>query len=275
MWKMQNQKPKKGFTIIEVTLVLAITGLMMIGVIGSTYISISRQRYNDSLRSFAEYMRGIYAEALSPESIIEAADTLVGNKNQAILGKVVVFSVNASGESEVHSATLVGTAEISYQSDQGFLNEITDVDKNGISIYCGDTSGHNSSVEPYTLLWEANLAQANGMPSGSVYDNQFKGTMIIARTPTSATLHTAFAKGVTYDFTNGNCNSINGNGKFQNDLRDQHSGISTFYEINEPTGICVVSKNSPVHREVRIAADGRNASAVWLRQDGDDNACRK
>lgn len=273
MMVVQNQKSKKGFTIIEVTLVLAITGLMMIGVISSTYISISRQRYNDSLRSFAEYMRGIYAEALSPESITESATTLVGNsKDKAILGKVVVFSYNPTTKrSEVHSATLTGTAKISHQSDRGFLTELadTDEDKNAISIYCGDASGQNSSVESYTLLWEADLAQANGMPSGSTYDNEFTGTMIIARTPTSATLHTAFAKGRTYDLA-GNCTGANSS--FVADLKNN---ATTLYDMNEPTGICVISKNSPVHREVRIAADGRNASAVWLRQDGEDNACCK
>lgn len=266
-----NREVKKGFTIIEVSLVLAITGLMLIGVLGGTYLSISSQRYNDSLRNFAEYMRSIYAEALSPASITENEGTMIGNStDQAILGKVVVFGVN--GESTVYSATLVGSADIQKSTSQSFLSEITDTDTTKTSVFCGDASSDRpSSVQSYTPLWEAQLAQATGVPTGAKYKDQFVGTMIIARTPTSATIHTAFAPGKTYDFAN---DCVSENAKFQMDLSEQHNGFSVYYQINEPVGICVISDSIRVHREVRIAADGRNASAVWLRPDDEENACR-
>lgn len=266
-----QQQSKKGFTLVEVLLVLAITGLMLIGVLGSTYSSISSQRYSDSLRSFAEYMRSIYAEVLSPEVIIENEGAPVGNSpSQAILGKVIVFGLDAENKSTVYSATLVGSADITHQSDHGFLSEITDIDNVHTSVFCGDAN-RPSSVQPYSLLWQSNLAQANDIPTGAHYADPFIGTMIIARTPNSATVHTAFAAGKTYDFA-GDC--VAANASFRNDLKDQHDGHASFYELNEPTGICVVSENSRIHREVRIAADGRNASAVWLRQGDEENACR-
>lgn len=267
----KNTRSKKGFTIIEVSLVLAITGLMLIGVLGSTYFSIASQRYNDSLRGFADYMRSMYAEALSPESITENEGTTIGNStDQAILGKVIVFGVN--GEDVVYSATLVGSADIHKSTGQSFLSEITDTDVTKPAIFCGDPANDRpSSVQSYTPLWEAQLAQATGVPTGAEYDDPFVGTMIIARTPTSGTIHTAFASGKTYDFAN-DCASENA--KFQMDLNEQHNGFATYYRIDEPTGICVTSDSLRVHREVRIAADGRNASAVWLRQDDEENACR-
>lgn len=271
MASAKNKKSKKGFTIIEVSLVLAVTGLMLIGVLGGTYLSITSQRYNDSLRNFADYMRSMYAEALSPESITENETTMIGNStDQAILGKVIVFGVN--GESTVYSATLVGSADIHKSTNQSFLSEITDTDLTKTSVFCGDiTNDRPSSVQSYIMLWEAQLAQATGIPTGAKYKDPFVGTMIIARTPTSGTIHTAFAPGKTYDFAN---DCVSENAKFQMDLAEQHNGFATYYRIDEPTGICVVSDDLRVHREVRIAADGRNASAVWLRQDDEENACR-
>lgn len=276
MVRRRFRKSKQGFTIIEVMLVLAVTGLMLIGVLGSTYVSINSQRYNDSIRNFAEYMRSIYAEALSPASITEDEDTAIGNSSDyAILGKIVVFGVNDSDT--VYSATLVGTTNKNLP-DEDFLTSITDIDSDGTntSVFCGNpTAGQPSSVQSYTPLWEAKLAQANNMPSGAHYPNQFKGTMIIARTPTSSTIHTAFAPDKVYDFSGDNCTAANA--AFRNDLSTQHSGFDTFFEMNEPTGICVTYDSIRVHREVRIAADGRNASAVWLREtDPEDgvNACQ-
>ena len=64
---MRRKTEKKGFTILEVMLFLAITGLMLIGVIGGTYSAIASQRYTDSVRSFAEFLRQTYAEVISPE----------------------------------------------------------------------------------------------------------------------------------------------------------------------------------------------------------------
>ena len=272
MVRRRFRKSKQGFTIIEVMLVLAVTGLMLIGVLGSTYVSINSQRYNDSIRNFAEYMRSIYAEALSPASITEDEDAAIGNSSDyAILGKIVVFGVNDSDT--VYSATLVGTTNKNLP-DEDFLTSITDIDSDGTntSVFCGNpTAGQPSSVQSYTPLWEAKLAQANNMPSGAHYPNQFKGTMIIARTPTSSTIHTAFAPDKVYDFSGDNCTAANA--AFRNDLSTQHSGFDTFFEMNEPTGICVTYDSIRVHREVRIAADGRNASAVWLREtDPEDGA---
>lgn len=82
------------------------------------------------------------------------------------------------------------------------MEEITDNDDAGakLSIFCGDESKNiPSSVQTYTPLWEAELQQANGMPNGAEFPNEFAGTMIIARTPTSSAVHTIFSPEQTYD----------------------------------------------------------------------------
>lgn len=55
----EKQSAQKGFTIIEVMLVLAISALILLGALGGTYSSIRAQRYNDSVRAFAESLRQV------------------------------------------------------------------------------------------------------------------------------------------------------------------------------------------------------------------------
>lgn len=69
LYKEQPTTDKSGFTIIEVMLVLGLTGMLLIGLLGGTFASIASRRYSDSVRSFAEYLRQEYSEVLSPESL--------------------------------------------------------------------------------------------------------------------------------------------------------------------------------------------------------------
>ena len=57
-----------GFTIIEVVLFLAISGLMAIGLLVGTSMAIQRQQYRDAVQSFAGYLRDEYARVVSVEN---------------------------------------------------------------------------------------------------------------------------------------------------------------------------------------------------------------
>ncbi len=271
---------KSGYTIIEVMLVLGISGMMMVGLFVGTYTAVSRQRYNDSLRGFAEYLRGIYSEVISPESY---STTNIGTSNNtatdatgaAILGKMLVFGLNGDTQT-VSSATLVGSTEINRPNTEDFISEMLN-EGTKLGLFCGVDQDH-SSVQTYNTLWEAELVQANGQPSlpapPAVYDQPLVGTLIIARTPSSSRVHTIFAKDVTYDLSD--CRSANT--RFQTDLRESRTMGTQMFTINQPVGICVKSDNTNSPREIRIAADGSNTSAVWMRdadpEDG-DYTCRE
>ena len=60
------QKPHKlsGFTMIEVILVVALTGLVLAGVLVGGGSGISRQRFQDSVQDFTEFIRRTYSSAL-------------------------------------------------------------------------------------------------------------------------------------------------------------------------------------------------------------------
>lgn len=49
-----------GFTVVEVVLFLAISGLMMIGILAGTGVAINAQRYRDSVNSLVSYVQGVY-----------------------------------------------------------------------------------------------------------------------------------------------------------------------------------------------------------------------
>ena len=59
------RKNKLGFTLIEVSLFLAITGLLFLGVTLGVQNSIYQQRYNDAVQSFANFLGNIYDEVLN------------------------------------------------------------------------------------------------------------------------------------------------------------------------------------------------------------------
>lgn len=266
MRKRKLQKATKtaqaGFTIIEVMLAVAISALMLIGVIGGVYISINQQRYSDALRDFAEYMRTVYSEVISPQSL-----GLGNSKEEAVLGKVLVFGLD--DKSTVYSATLVGNAEYSTKvsASEGFLESLTNSDSK-VKLICGNSStGQSSTLQKYTPLWQSQLMQTG---DGSASSNKFIGTMIIARSLTSATVHTSFLQGDAYDLQD-KCSPDNNSAgsAFAQNLKDRRNQ----YNMEHDVGICVKMDGNAVSREVRIAADGRNTSAVKIMNE-EESKCR-
>ena len=76
---------RRGFTLIEVSLFLAITGLLFIGITVGVQNSIYQQRYNDTVQNFMEFLRGVYSEVTNVQSSTN------GNSNKAFYGKLISF----------------------------------------------------------------------------------------------------------------------------------------------------------------------------------------
>lgn len=261
--KTLKQEIKDGFTLIEVMLVLAITGMILLGLLGGTFSSIAHQRYNDSLRNFAEFLSLQYSEVLSPESIgKESDDYNLGNSEEVILGKVIVFS--GQDNSEVYSATLIGDIAPLVQrptTTPSFMEDLLSSTTNA-ALYCG-TDKSPSTVKEYIPLWESQLTQPGTEHDPYKKDRKFKGTVIIARTPNSSTINTIYSDHV-YDLKE-KCTPQNS--KASEDLRadfalQRATGGPKIFQDGQSIGICVESDNSAVTREVKIAANGRNTSAV-------------
>lgn len=271
---------KKGFTIIEVMIFLAITGLLLLTVLGGTYASIATQRYNDSVRDFAEFLRQTYAEVISPESIGSVNDDFGGGNSDkyAIYGKVVVFGLN--NQTTVYTATLVGNTHIP-SGGQDFISELASVKAR---IFCGIESGgvvtHESTVDEYTPLWETQIWNA---PVQNTQNQPFKGTLIIARSPTSGTVHTAFSSDIMPDLTAANCYPTAMTDVVQapasqtlyNALQNNVDIITgqKHFDLSE-VNFCLKSDQSNIVRDIRLAADGHNNTAINIIDDDGGNVCR-
>ncbi len=255
---------KQGFTLIEVMLVFAITGLMLIGVLAGTYSSINHQRYNDAVRSFADFWQGEYATAVSPQSNGN------GNSNElAIFGKVISIS---DSDNKIYTATLVGGSNIPITLAGGFVSELSammnvrraDGTEVPTGVVCGgpSTSGSVSSYEP---LWQSAILKTGN--DGKINSaNRFTGTIIIARSPTSGTIHTIVSDQVFGDL-GGNCSAYSQ--ALRNALKNGELGT-------EEVKMCVAMDGIGPQNQISLAADGRNASAVVTLGDSESgNDCRK
>lgn len=267
---------KSGFSLIEVMLVLGISGLMLMGLLAGTFSSISSQRYTDAVRSFAESIRSVYNEVISPESLG------AGNSSTAILGKVIVFDPSLggpNGDRQYYTATIIGSADINLRPVQPNSNIMDELNDAQAQLYCGtDEIDDPSTVDEFMALWQIKFMQGK---SGALAMNpleEFKGTFVIARSPASNTIHTAYSKDIVYNLRD-NCKPTNtsAQARFRTDLENisERSKFSQDTAVN----ICVKSDDVKSVRAVRIAADGRNSSAVSVLnsdelEGGEENPCQ-
>ena len=266
-------KNRRGFTLIEVSLFLALSGFLMMGLIAGSNISISRQRYNDAVNSFSEFLRTVYSDVLNvsndktPTSLYEDGDA--GRTQTAVYGKFVVIgdSDNASAGT-VYVYDVIGdikrTADIKHTSILDILRE--DVHAN---------IAPESSSEPYrkttfTIPWEAEIQET------SASGEKLKALILIVRSPLSGTIHT-----YSLDSNSGTIDNLLGyedaigdsraQGKFS-DLLDQIAGTES-REVH----MCIDSDDRHLlaRRDVKILPYASNSSAVKLsEQDNtEDNKC--
>ena len=149
-WQMRYNKSmkkgrlKKGFTIIEVILFLAISAAIFAAVMSNTSTTVARRRYNDSVASFVEELRNAYSATINVENyraktddssyfcsvtsgflnggltINSPIDKAVTNPNAdnypgrtkcAVYGQVITFGEDSDkGSSDIHRYDLIGVA---------------------------------------------------------------------------------------------------------------------------------------------------------------------
>lgn len=116
-----NTRFTSGFTIIEVMLFLAITGLLIAGVLGSTTASLNSQRYRDGVENFRNVIRSQYetvysltnlntvdatgtlgSDSIDPCSVMEDDVTPLkthrGTSNCLYVGRLIKLEPNSKGD---------------------------------------------------------------------------------------------------------------------------------------------------------------------------------
>lgn len=112
---------QKGFTIIETTLFLGISGLLFIGLFGGLMLSIQRQRFSDSVQTTQSFLQKQFNETLNvvnnrDHNVCSPGDTAtIGASECVIMGKLIEFP-NIGGD-EIKVYTIIGNKPLSTNPD--------------------------------------------------------------------------------------------------------------------------------------------------------------
>lgn len=251
-----------GFTLVEVALFLAITGLLFIGIVAGVQNSMFQQRYNDSVQSFAEFLRSIYSQT---SNVQNPRTTDAGRSTaHAIYGRLVVFGEdkdlegNDAKDGAIFAYDVIGDVEGTYSG-----NVITAL--KGINLTVLDENGTDfaGNVEEYKPKWGAGIQTFDSF-------NNFTGAILVVRHPRSGSIFTLVRTGTTLNINNpkDRNSALNSLKK----LDDFSTGAQVDFCVN-PNG----SQPSDARRDIRIIANARNASGVEIinLDDKTENKCNQ
>lgn len=170
-----------GFTLIEVSLFLALTGALLLLVTVGVQNSISNQRQSDSVQNFAEFLRSVYSKVENVQNV-QPTQNNTGKSDKAIYGKLIVFGEDKtlSGEDNTEGKVYLYTV-IGEDNKTGNLTAINSLKDNADIVYDGNFA---SFVEEYTPRWGAAIQSINDQTTF------MKGAVLIIRHPSSGTVNT-------------------------------------------------------------------------------------
>jgi type II secretory pathway pseudopilin PulG len=163
---------KAGFTIIETVLFLGITGLLVVGVLVGTGVSINIQRYRDSVVSLQSVIQQQYSEAADvvnmrgsgktcndDGSITDSAGGSTENRGQSdcvILGRIIT-PTNANYRLATASVVGVLPDVNAYQTDADLLANahlkiMTGTEDSYILDWGARTVSVGGAIKPFTIL---------------------------------------------------------------------------------------------------------------------------
>lgn len=173
-------KRSEGYTIIEVSLFLGISALLLAVALVGTGLSIRTTRFTDSTRSIHAYVQQQYddllngvnsrfgSEACASGTVTTGTPQTPGTSNCLYMGKLMVFAANSSN---VVTYNIIGTepAIVDYSlSDERLIYNFT------------PTIVRNVGVETYNIPW---LATISG--SKRPIDNRAVDAFALIRSPRS------------------------------------------------------------------------------------------
>lgn len=188
-----SARNETGFTIVEVVLFLAITGLLTIGILVGSGVAISQQRYRDSVNSLKSFIQDQYSDVTNVVNarnnqwrcdangnVIETsgADAQArGTSNCVLLGRYITINENGT--------LLTASNVVGYRTPDAeqASNDIVELQDN-----------YNLQVSPLDqeeqeVKWGSQVVQAeSGTP--------MPFSMLILRSPLSGSIMTFAAEGV-------------------------------------------------------------------------------
>ena len=224
MYNKNMQKPsrRRGFTIIEVTLVLAISTALAMAILSTITTNIHRRRYVDAYTDLANYLRSAYSATINVQNTRLGTedsgftctinslwdengqlttntdtDNYPGRSRCAIYGKLITFgekdAETGAANTKVHMYDIIGrvyTGQMNVENSAGdnALNSLKAVSANVVTLRSSNNTcsvNFAGQADSYTPQWQTTIERPN--------DHQlFRGAIMIARSPLSGTVHTYF-----------------------------------------------------------------------------------
>ncbi len=254
-------KKCNGFTLIEIAIFLAITGLLFVGITVGTNNSVTQQRFTDSVQSFAEFFRTVYSEVANPQSLGD------GRSNKAIYGKLVTLGETYALDGELNSDNRIFVYDVvgdvsgnlgSGNITQALYNLAATV------VAVEDSSGRldlAGIAESYLPKWASRIEPVES-------DNIMKAAILIVKHPRSGTVNTLVIKN----------NTIQVNEAVKNDTSNPLAEpLKTGQFVASDIDFCVdPEENFNKRQDVRIIANAHNATGIEIVPlDDSDNRCRQ
>lgn len=252
------KKRQRGFTLIEISLFLALTGALLLLVTIGVQNSISQQRRNDSVQNFAEFLRSVYSEVANVQNVQSEA----GRSNKVIYGKLIVFGEgttlnddnNTTGKIYLYSV-------IGDDGGSDNVNAIESLQKNFADvIYNGKFA---SAAEEYTPRWGAAIQNIDDQTAF------MKGAVLIVRHPSSGTINT-YMSDETFEINQAYYEAYKA-GTTSSIMQDKWTDIFKKEEINfciNPIG----NSNTSSRYNIRINNNAHSSSGVEIVSDS-GNKC--
>ena len=188
-------KNTHGFTIIEVMLFLAVTGLLAIGILAGSGVAIGQQRYRDSVNSMKSLLQEQYNQTSNtvnsrpgdescPNAVVTEPPSSVpnpqarGTSDCLIMGRLIV--VGADGKQ------LTGSSVVGYRTSDTAQQESTDIAELTTNYVLG-VSPDGQLTD--TVEWDARVVEPKTT-------TPFPVSILIIRSPLGGSVMTFVREGV-------------------------------------------------------------------------------
>lgn len=244
---------KSGYTLIEVTLVIALSALLLAAFIASIAGSLAGRRYNDSVQDFADFLQNQYSRVINVQS------EGTGKTTKAIYGRVITFGENGN---LIYAYDVLGNA--------------VEADTVGVStnVFAENPIAGNVLTKSEEWGGDGNRCYA---PNQEVYNisndawietttskERLKGVLFIIRSPIDGTVSTRFFGGNVLNINS----EIGTNCVLTNIRKALYEAFNESYASKgKEIDFCVASddqaEDAP-RRNIRLSAAGSNSTSVQI-----------
>lgn len=262
---MKKGRQKRGFTLIEVALFLAISSAMFAAVMYGISSSVARRRYNDSVNGIVEEIKNAYSATINVENYRQKTEltsffcsissafsnigeltpnssTIISTKNRtdnnpgrtrcAYYGQVITFG--ETNDSRIRRYDLIGLALEDNIEPEGDDDVITSIYKNAKANIITIRNTDSTMATCNAALAGTSSSFLPGWDARIENKNDrnlYHGAIMIARSPISGTIHTYF-----YNYY-GDVAEPGGDGSLQDNPEAANGAFAVQQWLNQNTGI--------------------------------------